>query len=145
METQDKTLNGNVPKKAKVIKVTKMEKKDDYGNTSFIVEFDNTDKGYYRCRNEEQKNFVPGIEAEYVIEKRENKARGTTYFTVKLPEKDKPAFKGGKGGYQQPEPRITMISYAMSYVKDLAVAGKIEVKQLPEYFEIVYSEMISKL
>jgi hypothetical protein len=34
------------PKKARVTKITKLDKLDNFGNTTFIVEFDNLEKGF---------------------------------------------------------------------------------------------------
>ena len=60
-------------KKAKVTKITKMDKKDTYGNTSFIIELENGDKGFYVSKNENQTNFTVGSESEYVIEEKDGK------------------------------------------------------------------------
>lgn len=130
-------------KKSKVTKVLKMDKKDGYGNTSYIIEFENGDKGYYTSKSDNQNKFVPGQEAEYEIEKKQGK-NGNEYFKVKPPASEgQQSFRGG--GRPQVAPRIQMISFSMSYAKDLVVAGKIEVKELPMHFDIIYNEMISKL
>jgi hypothetical protein len=131
-------------KKAKVTKVTKFEKKDNYGNTSFQIELENGDKGFYTSKSEEQTKFVVGKECEYNIEEKEGKT-GKKYYKITIPQSEN-AFTGG-GGFKSkaPEPRIQMISFAMSYSKDLVVAGKIEFKELSMAFEVIYNEMISKL
>lgn len=128
--------------KAKVTKVTRMDQKDSYGNTSFIIELDNGNKGFYTSKNEDQKKFVVGQEAEYLIEEKQGKT-GKPYFKITVPQTEN-NFKGG-GGKPVIEPRIQMISFAMSYTKDLVVAGKIPKEELPVTFEIIYNEMISKL
>jgi len=129
--------------KAKVTKVTKMDKKDSYGNTSFIIEFDNSDKGFYTCKTEDQTKFISGQEAEYLIEQKQGK-NGTTYYKISLPASEQ-SNSWQKGGKPQVEPRVQMISFAMAYTKDLVVAGKLELKDLPAHFDILYNEMISKL
>lgn len=129
-------------KKAKVTKITKMDKKDNYGNTSFIVEFDNLDSGWYTSKNEDQKNFVSGNVADYVIDAKEGK-KGT-YYKITLPQTDKPAFTPG-GGRPQQDPKTQMISFAMAYTKDLVVGGKVPMTDLEKEFNKVYALMISKL
>ena len=131
-------LNGM--KKAKTTKITKMEKKDSYGNTSFIIEMDNGDKGFYTSKNENQTKFVIGQETEYLIDEKQG-SKGV-YYKITLPQSEQ-GFK--PGGRPMPEPRVQMISFAMAYAKDLVVAGKVEMKSLPETFDIIYNEMIGKL
>ena len=128
-------------KKAKVVKVTKFDKVDSYGNHSFSIEFENGDRGFYSTKSAEQSKFVVGSEAEYNIEEKEGKS-GKKYFKVTLPQTDTP-FKGG--GKPQVEPRIQMISFSAAYAKDLVVAGKADLKDFPVVFEMIYGEMIQKL
>jgi hypothetical protein len=127
-------------KKAKTTKITQMAQKDSYGNTSFIIEMDNGDKGFYTSKNENQTKFVVGRETEYSIEAKEGKIG--TYYKITLPQTEQ---VGGFKGKPVIEPRVQMISFAMAYAKDLVVAGKVDMKALPETFDIIYSEMISKL
>lgn len=127
-------------KKAKPTKITKMDKKDSYGNTSFIIEFDNSDKGFYTSKSEEQTKFIIGTESEYEIEERTG-AKGK-YYKVTIPQSGKPQFGGGK---PQIDPKVQMISFAMSYTKDLIVAGKIPLDKLKENFNIIYSAMTEKI
>jgi hypothetical protein len=129
-------------KKAKVKKITKMDKVDSYGNTSFIIEFENGDKGFYTSKNADQRNFVVGSEAEYVIEEKEGK-EGKKYFKITLPKVEGQAFQ--RGGKPQVEPRIQMISFAAAYTKDLIVAGKVELTNFKKEFETIYNVMISKI
>ena len=75
-------------KKSKVIKIVKMDKKDDYGNTSFIIEFENGDKGYYRSKNEDQKKFIVEQEAEYLIEEKTGK-NNSKYFKITTPQTER--------------------------------------------------------
>lgn len=128
-------------KKAKVTKITKIDKKDAYGNTSFIIEFDNGDKGYYTSKNEEQTKFIVGNVADYLIEEKQGK--NGTYYKVTTPQSDKPAWSGG--GKPQQDPKVQMISFAMAYTKDLIVGGKVSMNDLEKEFNRVYNIMISKL
>ena len=127
-------------KKSLVTKVTRFEKKDNYGNVSFAIEYSNGDKGFYSTKSEEQTKFVAGKDAEYEIEEKQSK-KGGVYYKITLPGEAQP-FKGGR---PQIEPRVQMISFAMSYTKDLIVAGKVDMKNLGDTFDIIYNEMTSKL
>jgi hypothetical protein len=128
-------------KKAKVTKVTKLDKKDSYGNTTFIVEFANSDKGYYTSKNEDQKKFVVSQEAEYIIEEKVGKT-GMSYFKITTPQSDKPFMGGGK---KQVDPHVQMIGFAMAYTKDLIVAGKVPIDGLEKQFDVMYKIMASKI
>lgn len=129
-------------KKAKVTKITRMEKKDNYGNTSFIIELDNGDKGFYTSKNEDQKKFVVGQESEYLIEQKQG-SKGP-YYKISIPQ----AEGGGKsfgGGKVQVDPKVQMISFAMSYTKDLIVGGKVPMHEMEKEFTRIYNTMTSKL
>jgi hypothetical protein len=127
-------------KQAKVTKITKMDKKDSYGNTSFIIELSNGDKGFYTSKNENQNNFTVGSDATYVIEEKDGK-EGKKYFKITTPKKDdfKPGFK------PQQDPKTQMISFAMAYTKDLVVGGKLQYEDIEKGFENIYKIMTSKL
>lgn len=127
-------------KKAKVTKITKMEKKDTYGNTSFIIELENGDKGFYTSKNEDQTKFVIGNVADYCIE--EKIGQKGPYFKITVPQSERPAFTGGR---PQQDPKVQMISFAMAYTKDLIVGGKVQMADLEKEFNRVYNIMISKL
>lgn len=128
-------------KKAKTTKITTMAQKDSYGNTSFIIELDNGDKGFYTSKDEQQKKFVVGQETEYNIEEKQGK-KGP-YYKITIPMDETKKFSGG--GKPQVEPRIQMISFAMSYTKDLVVAGKVPLDGISKEFSNIYQLMISKL
>lgn len=128
-------------KKSKVLKVTRFDKKDSYGNSSFSIEFENSDKGFFSTKDENQTKFVVGKESEYEITEKQS-TKGSTYYKITLPQTEQTAFKGGR---PQVEPRIQMISFAMSYTKDLIVAGKVELKEISTTFDIIYNEMLGKL
>lgn len=125
--------------KAKPVKITKMDKKDTYGNTSFIIEFDNGDKGFYTSKTEDQKKFIIGNVADYEVEVKQG-SKGP-YNKITVPQQD--GF--GKPGKVLIEPRVQMISFSMSYCKDLIVAGKVSMPDLESQFNRIYSAMISKL
>jgi hypothetical protein len=126
-------------KKSKVTKITKLDKKDNYGNTSFIIEFENADNGFYTSKIEEQKNFIVGQEASYSIEEKEG-STGKKYNKITVPQAQKP-FGGGKN-YTPADPRIQMISFSTSYAKDLVVADKIKIADLSKYSEEIFKNMV---
>lgn len=128
--------------KAKVTKIIKMDKKDSYGNTSFIIEFENSDKGFYTSKADNQSKFVIGSESEYNIEAKQG-SKGV-YYKITLPQSEASG-QWPKGGRQAHDPRVQMISFAMAYTKDLVVAGKVELKSMTTQFDILYNEMISKI
>lgn len=128
--------------KSKVTKVTKLDKKDNYGNTSYIVEFANNDKGFYTSKSEDQRAFIVGQESEYDIEKKTG-STGKDYYKVTVPTENK--FGGKPSGKPQIDPRIQMISFAMSYTKDLIVAKVINTEQMEKTFETMYKIMTNKI
>lgn len=125
--------------KAKVTKITRMDKLDTYGNTSFIVEFDNGQKGFYTSKNPNQTKFIVGNVADYNIEEKQG-SKGT-YYKITVPQTEGKSF----GGKPQVEPRIQMISFAAAYTKDLVVAGKFGMQDFEKEFNRIYNIMISKL
>lgn len=131
-------------KKAIVTKVTKFEKKDDYGNTSFSIEFNNGDKGFYSTKSEEQSKFIVQKEAEYNIEEKTGKT-GKVWFKITLPQSETPFQGGGFKGKPQVDPKVQMISFAMSYTKDLIVGGKVSIDHIEKVFNQIHALMIGKL
>jgi hypothetical protein len=131
-------------KKSKVIKITKFEQKDNYGNTSYSIEFENNDKGFFSTKDEDQKKFIIGQEAEYNIEEKTGKT-GKVYYKITLPQSEQPVKSFGGGGKPQQDPKVSMISFALSYTKDLIVAGKVPISDLEKEFNKIYTLMVSKL
>lgn len=130
-------------KKAKVTKITRMEKKDNYGNTSFIIEFENGDKGFYTSKLEDQKKFIVSQESEYLIEEKQG-SKGK-YFKVTTPQSEGGSSQWQKGSKPQVDPKVQMISFAMSYTKDLIVGGKLQLSELEKEFNRIYTTMTAKL
>ncbi len=129
-------------KKSKVTKITKMDKKDNYGNTSFVIELENGDKGFYVSKNEEQKNFVVGQESTYEIEEKEGK-EGKKYCKITMPKVEgKWNGGGGKAPYVAADPRIQMISFSTSYAKDLVVGGKCSMNDIHKMSEEIFKNMV---
>lgn len=135
-------------KKAKTTKVTKTinndgsAKLDNYGNYSFIIELDNGDKGFYSCKKEDQSKFVVGQDVEYNIEEKTG-GTGKKYNKISIPQTE--GAKSFGGGRPQQDPKVQMISFSMSYAKDLIVGGKVGIDDLEKTFNKIHSLMISKL
>lgn len=128
--------------KSTVTKVTRFDKVDSYNNWSYLVEFKNGDRGYYSTKSPEQNKFIVNQEADYEIEEKIGK-NDKPWWKITAPGDPKPFVKGG--GKPQIEPRIQMISFAMSYCKDCIVAGKIPMSDLEKEFNRIYNLMTGKL
>ncbi len=130
-------------KKSKPNLIEKKDQKDSYGNTSFVVSFENGDRGFYTSKNEDQNKFVVGVEVEYLIEEKIGK-NNVKYFKVTLPQKEN-NFSGGGFQKKSVDPKVQLAGYAASYTKDLIVAGKINVPDFEKYFEIIFNTMSKKI
>lgn len=131
-------------KKARVTKVTKFDKVDNYGNTSFSIEFDNGDKGFYSTKTPDKIPFIAGNVADYVIEQIEKKDKTGFYNKIKVPGEPQAQ---ASGGFQRKsvDPKVQLAGYAASYTKDLIVAGKVGVQEFEKYFEIIFTTMGKKI
>ena len=122
--------------KAKVTKITRMDQKDTYGNTSFVVEFDNGEKGFYTSKNENQTKFVVGNVADYELEVKQGKKGPYNKITVHQTDGWKP------GGKTPVDPRVSFVSMSMSYSKDLVVGGKVPLSDINVMAESMFNKML---
>lgn len=135
-------------KKAKVTKVTRLDKQDSYGNTTFIIEFENADRGFYTTQKPEQDKFIVGNVADYEIEKKTG-SKGQDYYKIMTP---KPADGGGpkwsgSGRNQskpQRDPKEQCASFACAYTKDLVIGEIVTMDEFEKTFERLYKLMASK-
>lgn len=130
-------------RKAKVTKLTKKDK-DSYGKYSFVLEFENGDKGFYSTPNGDQTFFIAGNVADYNIEAKTSKA-GSTYHVITAPEEQSARAAYSGGGKPRVDPKVQIVGFAASYAKDLIVSGKAELKELEQVFERFHKMMASKL
>lgn len=100
------------------------------------IELDNGDSGQIGSKEKMPSKLNPGSELTYTIE---STARGNKIKAVMPPN----TFKGG--GRPAVEPKVQMISFAMSYCKDLIVGGKVPMNDLEKEFNRIYNAMIAKL
>ena len=127
--------------KARPTKITKLDKLDSFGNTTFVIEFDEGTKGFYTSKYSDQTKFIVGNVADFEVEQKQG-SKGP-YNKITLPQAQ--GFKPGGGARPQIEPRIQMISFAAAYTKDLVVAGKVGVPDFEKEFNRIYNVMISKI
>jgi hypothetical protein len=124
-------------KTAVVKEVKDLKKKDDYGNNSFIVKFDNGDEGFYRTKSEHADKFKVGEGVTYLIEEKDAK-NGKKYNKISIPQ---PAFKpqqGGKSFGKNPlqirlEARSMILAYVDNEYRDKIIA--------PDEFKVRFLEL----
>lgn len=126
--------------KARPTKITKLDKLDNYGNTTFVIEFDDGTKGFYTSKNSEQNKFTVGNVADFEIEAKQG-SKGP-YNKITIPNT---GFKPGGGGRPQVDPKQQVATFAMSYCKDLIVAGKADLKEMEPVFNRMYNAIMSKV
>jgi hypothetical protein len=121
----------------KTAKITRTTFKSEWagnGNTVFYhdIELDNGDKGSIGTKEKMPPRLNPGQELTYTIE-------GTK---IKAVNKQQGGFSGG--GKKGPDPKVQIAGFAMAYTKDLIVADKIKIDQLPVIFEKIHGLMLAK-
>lgn len=128
-------------KKAKITRtVFKNEWKGANGNVYYHdIELDNGDKGSIGSKEKMPSKLNPGSELTYTIEGPD--AKGGFKIKAATPTG---GFSGG-GGRKGPDPKVQIVGFAMAYTKDLVVAGKIDIKQLPDIFEKIHGLMAAKV
>jgi len=127
--------------KARPTKITKLDKLDTFGNTTFVIEFDEGAKGFYTSKYADQNKFIVGNVADFEVEVKQG-SKGQ-YNKLTVPQAA--GFKPGGSARPAIDPKVQMISFSMSYAKDLVVAGKVDYKEIDKAFEKIYSLMISKI
>lgn len=102
------------------------------------IELNNGDKGQIGSKEKMPAKLNPGQELTYTIEP---SSRGNKIKAVV--ENKGQQFRGG--GRPQVDPRQQVATFAMSYCKDLVVAGKIDLKLMEDVFERMYKAIMSKV
>lgn len=122
-------------KKAKITRTTfKNEWAGPNGNVYYHdIELDNGDKGSIGSKEKMPSKLNPGSELTYTIDNGKIKAVA-------------PAGGGFAGGARKgPDPKVQIVGFAMSYTKDLVIADKIKIGELPVIFEKIHKLMADKL
>jgi hypothetical protein len=130
-------------KKSKPVRIEKKDQKDQYGNTSFVISFENGDRGFYTSKDEDQKKFIIGVESEYIIEEKIGK-NSTKYFKVTLPQQENKFSGGGAFQKKSVDPKVQLAGFAAAYTKDLIVAGKVSFSDFEPAFQMIFNTMIKK-
>lgn len=122
----------------KINKVTfKKEYTTDFGTMYlFEVEYEGK-KALYSSKNKEQKNFVEGQTIEF--EEEEKMGKNGKYLSVKLPKK-----AWGNTNYARAvkKEQSKYSGFAVSYCKDMIIAGKIELKDWESASEKIFKLMV---
>lgn len=121
-------------------KITGVEFKKEYDSKfgklySFKVDYDGR-SAYYSSKSKEQTKFVVGQEAEF-IEETKTTANGT-YIVIKPPMQNKQS-NFGKALNKE---KSRYSGFAVSYAKDMAVAGRIQTTELSQYAWILFELMV---
>lgn len=116
--------------KAIITKITFLKEQDGkFGKEySFSIEYDGK-KAYYNSKVNPQNKFIEGAENEFTEMEAVSKKTGAKYFTVK------PLAKQGQSGYAKElkKEQSKYSGFAMSYAKDLVIAGKIPLSEMFGY------------
>lgn len=123
-------------KKAKITRTVFKNEWTGNGNTVYYhdIELDNGDKGSIGSKEKMPARLNPGSELTYTIDKGKIKA---------VQAQGGGGFAGG--GKKGPDPKVQIVGFAMSYTKDLIVAGKVTTDQLPAIFEKIHALMAAKV
>jgi hypothetical protein len=108
---------------------------------SFKVKYDG-EVAIYRSKNRDQKNFIPGKEAEFTEETQSYKDKNGVeqhYKVVKLINQNKQSNFGK--ALKKEQSRYS--GFAVSYAKDLLVAGRINREELQDMSWILFELMVA--
>ena len=120
-----------------VIKNVQLNKEFEtkYGTMySFKISY-NDKTAYYNTKKKEQTYFIKGKESEF--EETLQKTEKGEFWKIMLPKK-------GFGGYNKAikKEQSRYSGFAVSYVKDLIIAGKIDIKQWKHASEDIFKFMV---
>lgn len=122
----------------KTSKITRTIFKNEWANPKggsifyHEIELENGDKGQIGAKDKEPAKLNPGQMLTYTIEG--NKIKAVVQQN---------GFNSA-GGFKKTtvDPRVQFIGFSHAYAKDLAVAGKIELKDVAKYSDIFFNNMI---
>ena len=102
----------------------------------FGVSYDGKE-GFYSCKSREQRKFSEGQEAEF-SEIIQTNAKGEEWTTVK------PIYTNTQSNFtrQLKKEQSRYSGFAMSYAKDLVVAGVIDINQISAYTKAMFELMV---
>lgn len=122
-------------------KITQVKYLKDYETKfgimySFIVEYDGK-KAFYSCKKKEQDKFKIGEDAEFTEEEKEGK--NGKYLLIKPIQNN--AYSPYNKAVKKEQSRYS--GFAVSYAKDLCIAGKIDFKDISTYSTVLFDLMVS--
>jgi len=107
---------------------------------SFLVSY-NDKKGFYNSKSKEQTQFVKGQEAEFTEETKTyttKDGKESSIIVIKPPQGQRQSNFGKALKKEQSK----YSGFAVSYAKDLVVAGKLERSELGDYAWILFDLMV---
>jgi len=109
---------------------------------SFHVKYDNQ-VAIYNSKSKDQKKFIAGQEAEFTEETKTYKNKNTgeekPYLVIKPIRQDKQSNFGK--ALKKEQTRYS--GFAVSYAKDLVVAGRLPFDELREYASVLFEHMVN--
>lgn len=105
----------------------------------FEVHYDGK-RASYSSKSKDQKNFVKGQETEFIEEQKTyvKDGRESKYLVVKIPQQQRESNFGKALKKEQSK----YSGFAVSYSKDLVVAGKLPFEDLADYAWILFDLMV---
>lgn len=107
---------------------------------SFLVSY-NDKKGFYNSKSKEQTQFIKGQEAEFTEETKTyttKDGKESSIIVIKPPQGQRQSNFGKALKKEQSK----YSGFAVSYAKDLVVAGKLERSELGDYAWILFDLMV---
>lgn len=109
---------------------------------NFQVKYDN-EVALYSSKSKDQKKFIPGQEAEFTEETKtytDKKTGETKEYLVIKPIMQNRQSNFGKALNKE---KSRYSGFAVSYAKDLVIAGRIQLTELPEYATVLFDLMVT--
>lgn len=124
--------------KAQITKVTYKDERDGkFGKFyNFEIQYDGK-TAYYTSKSKNQTNFIEGQEAEFNEEARQSK-NGNDYLVIKP---IKQSYQSNYGKALQRE-QSKYSGFAVSYVKDLIIAGEIPIEKWESASKKIFQFMV---
>jgi hypothetical protein len=107
---------------------------------SFHVKYDDI-VAVYNSKSKDQKKFIPGEEAEFIEETKtytDKQGNLKEYIVIKPPMQNRQS----NFGKALSKEKSRYSGFAVSYSKDLAVAGRIQMTELSDYAWILFDLMV---
>ena len=125
----------------KEVKFTK-ERSTPFGTLyDFQIKYDNK-VAYYSSKSKDQKKFISGQEAEFTEEEIEYKDKKTGEPKTFLKIKPANPNKQSNFGRALKKEQARYSGFAVSYAKDLVVAGRLQREELSDYAWVLFELMV---